>query len=580
MIRIFRKFNTFLNRKQKIHILILVFLMVVGGLLETVGISLIVPLMTTIMNQSFFETNRYAILIGNVFGLRSSEDFIVFILLALVAVYFIKNGFLFFEYYVQTRFVCNNRLRMQRMMMDTYLHRPYEYFLSANSGEVIRVITTDVKGAFSVLMCVLQFLTELIVSITLLFAVIAIDWQMAVIVVVVLIMEMLVIYRIIKPILKRAGINRMQTEAMANKWTLQSISGIKEIKVARKESYFLRQYSKYANQSVAIERRWTVLDSLPRILIETFTISAMLVTMVVLIKTGRSAEALMPQLSAFAVAAVRILPSANRMSSSVNTIAFTEPVLDKTIENLDVLHKKDSVKDAKEAASHITFRDRCGLSNITYGYPNADRTVLEHADLVIKKGESVGIIGASGAGKTTAVDLMLGLLSQQEGSVLSDGTDIECNYEEWLSLVSYIPQMIFMLDDTIRANVAFGFEEADIDDDKVWRALEEAQLKEFVEQLPDGLDTSIGERGIRVSGGQRQRIGIARALYTDPELLVFDEATSALDNETEAAIMEAIYSLHGKKTMIIIAHRLTTIEGCDVVYRVEDGKISRERQEV
>lgn len=580
MIRIFRKFNTFLNRKQKIHILILVFLMVVGGLLETVGISLIVPLMTTIMNQSFFETNRYAILIGNVFGLRSSEDFIVFILLALVAVYFIKNGFLFFEYYIQTRFVCNNRLRMQRMMMDTYLHRPYEYFLSANSGEVIRVITEDVKGTFSMLMCVLQFLTELIVSITLLFAVIAIDWQMAVIVVVVLIMEMLVIYRIIKPILKRAGINRMQTEAMANKWTLQSISGIKEIKVARKEDYFLRQYSKYANQSVAIERKWTVLDSLPRILIETFTISAMLVTMVVLIKTGRSAEALMPQLSAFAVAAVRILPSANRMSSSVNAIAFTEPVLDKTIENLDVLHRKKSVKNSREAASHITFRDQCGLSNITYGYPNADRTVLEHADLVIKKGESVGIIGASGAGKTTAVDLMLGLLSQQEGSVLSDGTDIECNYEEWLSLVSYIPQMIFMLDDTIRANVAFGFEEADIDDDKVWRALEEAQLKEFVEQLPDGLDTSIGERGIRVSGGQRQRIGIARALYTDPELLVFDEATSALDNETEAAIMEAIYSLHGKKTMIIIAHRLTTIEGCDVVYRVEDGKISRERQEV
>ncbi len=577
MIRILKKFNLFLNGRQKIRIVVLVILMIIGGLLETVGISMMIPLMTTIMNSHFFETNKYAVYLAGLFHLHTPEDFLVLILLSIVVIYFVKNGFLFFEYYVQTRFVCNNRVLTQKMMMETYLHRPYEYFLTANSGEIIRVITDDVKVSFSMLMFVLQFLTELIVSITLLLAVIAIDWQMALIIMVVLAIEMLIIYKIIKPVLQRAGIDRMKMEAMANKWTLQSIMGIKEIKVSRKEDFFLRQYSKYAQRSVAAEKLRTVLDNLPRILIETFTIAAMLVSMAVLIRHGRSLEQLMPQLSAFAVAAVRILPSANRISSAANAMAFTEPVLDKTIENLTAIRELEGWTENVGPAGHLLFEKRCELHQITFAYPNAEQEVLKNADMVIPFGRSVGVIGTSGAGKTTAVDIMLGLLHQAEGDVLVDGKSTRDHYADWLSMISYIPQMIYMLDDTIRANVAFGCEESEIDDNKVWEALEEAQLKEFVESLPDQLDTEIGERGIRVSGGQRQRIGIARALYTDPKLLIFDEATSALDNETEAAVMESVNALHGRKTMVIIAHRLTTIQGCDLVYRVEDGRIVRER---
>lgn len=197
--------------------------------------------------------------------------------------------------------------------------------------------------------------------------------------------------------------------------------------------------------------------------------------------------------------------------------------------------------------------------------------------MVIPVGKSIGIVGASGSGKTTAIDILLGLLPPQAGNVLVDGVDIRKNYGCWLAHLGYILQMIFMLDDTIRANVAFGISDKEVDDAQVWKALEEAQLKEFVQSLPDGLDTTIGERGVRLSGGQRQRIGIARALYMDPDLLIFDEATSALDNETEAAIMDSINALHGRKTLVIIAHRLTTIEECDIVYRVEHGKIKKER---
>ena len=300
-----------------------------------------------------------------------------------------------------------------------------------------------------------------------------------------------------------------------------------------------------------------------------------------MIVNGSDITDMLPQISAFAFAAVRLLPSANRMSSAMNAVAYQEPMLDKTIENIktaDVYEKEDRLameeKKKQQGAKTVTLEKECALSDISFSYPNTEAQVLDCAGMRIPVGKSVGIVGTSGAGKTTAVDILLGLLKPQAGRILSDGTDIHEDYAGWLSHLSYIPQMIYMLDDTIRANVAFGFHKSEVDDERVWKALEEAQLKEFVEGLPDGINTTIGERGIRLSGGQRQRIGIARALYTDPELLIFDEATSALDNETEAAIMESVNSLHGKKTMIIIAHRLTTIKECDIIYRVENGKIT------
>lgn len=323
-----------------------------------------------------------------------------------------------------------------------------------------------------------------------------------------------------------------------------------------------------------------VLANAPRLLIEAVTISGMLGFIGVMVYNGREINTLLPQLSAFAVAAVRLLPSANRMSAALNAIAYQEPQLDKTIENLRTAENfeqedKETAKKKKEAVKkEITLEKECGLKQIDYSYPGAENKVLDAADMVIPVGKSIGIIGASGAGKTTAVDILLGLLEPQAGYVQTDGTDIQENYGGWLKHLAYIPQMIYMLDDTIRANVAFGYGASEIDDKRVWAALEEAQLGDFIRSLPEGLDTTIGERGVRLSGGQRQRIGIARALYRKPEVLVLDEATSALDTETEAAVMQAIDSLQGKMTMLIIAHRLSTIKNCNIVYKVENGSVT------
>ena len=597
MTRIIKKFAKILNKKQKLRVIIIGFMMVIGAFLETLGVGLILPLVTAIMTPDFIETNKYAKMVCEIFDLHTTRTFMIVVIAALIFVYIFKNAYLFLEYYVQYRFICNNRFAVQCRLMDVYLHRPYEYFLNAESGEIVRVVTSDTQNTFNLLSTVLSFFTEAVVSFALIITIIAADPFMAFLLAAVLGGMLFVIGRLIKPVLRRAGVKYQQNSAKTNKWLLQAISGIKEVKVAEKEDYFSHQFSKYGKRAIDSEKKNLVLGQVPRLSIEAFGISAMLAVIAILMWKGREVDTMLPQLSAFAMAAVRLMPSVNRMSASLNSMSYQEPALDKMLEHLSVAQRweneqgemsedsavtacdtSESIADAESTvAVDLPLDKQVELSDITYAYPNSESFVLEHANMVIPVGKSVGIVGASGAGKTTAIDILLGLLPPQEGQVLVDGVDIQKDYDGWLSHLGYIPQMIFMLDDTIRANVAFGIPAKEVDDAQVWKALEEAQLKEFVQSLPDGLDTTIGERGVRLSGGQRQRIGIARALYTDPELLIFDEATSALDNETEAAIMESINALHGRKTMVIIAHRLTTIEECDIVYRVENGQIVKER---
>lgn len=584
MLRVLKKLGLILSKEQKKKIVIIVLLMLIGAILETLSVSLVVPLMTALMQKDFMENNEMIKTFCDLLGLGTTREFILIVIVALIALFVVKDIFLYFEYYVQTRFTCNNRVATQKRLMEVYLNRPYEFFLNSSSGEIMRVIKSDTAGTFNLLNTVMSFFTEAIVAVALIIAIIVVDPQMALMVAALLIVVMLLIFKVVKPVLRKAGYEYQYNNAVANVWILQSIEGVKEMKVANKERFFVNQFSRYSSKAVESEKTSVVLNNAPRLIIEAVIVSGMLGYIGAMVYSGSEISELLPQISAFAVAAVRLLPSANRMSTCMNNITYQEPQLDKTIENLRVAEEfkaEDANKlraKPKKSGRAISLKEECGLYNISFSYPNVENYVLEQADMVIPVGKSVGIVGASGAGKTTAVDIMLGLLQPQEGSIRSDGLDIQENYEDWLKHLAYIPQTIYMLDDTIRANVAFGYGEDEIDDKQVWKALEEAQMKEFVESLPDGIYTSIGERGVRLSGGQRQRIGIARALYTDPELLIFDEATSALDNDTEAAIMESINSLHGKKTMIIIAHRLSTIEGCDMVYRVGEGKIVLEKR--
>lgn len=583
MILIARKFRMILNKKQERRIVIIAVMMVVGAILEMVGVSLILPLVSVITDHDFIENNSYARVICQLLRIHSAKVFVFVMIISLIFIYIFKNLYLFLEYYVQWRFVCNNRFGTQKRLIQRYLSQPYEFFLNVQSGEIIRVVNEDVSRTFNLLSTILNFLTEAIISIALVITIVITDPIMAVLTTVVLGGVLFLVNRILKPVLKRAGVRYQSSVAKSNKWLMQSITGIKELRVSKSENFFLSQFSVYGKQAVDADKLNNVLNNVPRLAIEAFGISSMLIVIAILMCMGREINSMLPQLTAFAMAAVRLLPSVNRMSTALNLMSYYEPSLDKMIENLQEFDEQGNIgiendfKEKKEMNAEIQVINKIELCDITYHYPNVEQPVLKHANMRINIGQSVGIVGASGSGKTTAIDILLGLLYPQSGSVEVDGHDIRENYDGWLSQLSYIPQNIFMLDDTIRANVAFGITTEEIDDKQVWKALEEAQLKEFVQSLPEGLDTSIGERGVRLSGGQRQRIGIARALYSDPQLLIFDEATSALDNETESAIMESINALHGKKTLIIIAHRLTTIQECDVIYRVENGKIVMER---
>ncbi len=608
----FRKFQRLFSARQKKQLVLLFFLMLFGAFLEILGVSLIVPLVSVVMQEDIIETNPLVGDICRLLHIQSSRTFLVCCVLLLIFIFIFKDMYLVFQIYVQNRFVYNNRFRMQQRLMDAYLKRGYEYYLNVSSGEIIRVVQNDVTNAFYLLSSLLNFITELVVSMALIIVVFVINPMMTVLVGVILLLTMLLIARVAKPMLHHQGQILQKSAAQTNKWLLQMGNGIKEVMVGDKREFFQKNFNSHGQRLVRSERWNILLQNVPRLLIEMSSVVSMLVALLVAVLAGAEVSGLVPTIAAFGMAALKLMPSANRISGALNQVAYYEPSLDNLLESLQLserseketadggnavlgeTNRKESVgkrstketvsgdgvheRDAKSrVASVFTLKSEVVLSHISYHYPDADSPVLQDADMLIPIGKSVGIVGVSGAGKTTAVDIMLGLLQPQSGEVLVDKVPVREHYAQWLSHIGYIPQMIFMLDDTIRANVAFGIAPEVVDEVQVWKALEEAQLKEFVEGLPEGLDTVIGERGIRLSGGQRQRIGIARALYPNPELLFFDEATSALDTETEAAIMESINRLHGRKTLVIIAHRLATIAECDLVYRVGDGKIVRER---
>lgn len=583
MFAILKKISRLLNNAQKSRIAILWVVTLVGAFLEVIGVSLMLPLITAIMQPDIIKTNKYIAYICKVLDLHSHRTFVIACIIAIIFVFIFKDLFLIMQYYIQARFVYNNQFATQQRMLNGFLNRPYEYFLNAESGEILRVIQADVPTTYNLLTTFLNMFTEVVVALAVSITIFIIDPMMTVFVIIMMAAVVAAISKFVKPVLKKKGEERHIHGSLTYKWLIQSITGIKEIKVGGKEDFFETNFNISGRKYISAEKWNTVFSNIPRLMIEMVSVCSTLAFIAFMIYKGKDIETLVPTLGAFAMAAMKLMPSANRIVAAINQMVFQEPSLDKLLMDIK-LFEEDEIKYGKyrkqnkgEIENKLSFKDKIELSGITYSYQNSDKLILDGADMVIPIGKSIGIVGTSGAGKTTAVDILLGVLLAQNGEILADGINVMENYSEWLSHIGYIPQSIFMLDDDIKSNVAFGIKDELQDEERVWRALKEAQLEEFVKELKDGIHTQIGERGLRLSGGQRQRLGIARALYSDPEILVFDEATSALDTETETAIMSAINSLHGKKTMIIIAHRLQTIKDCDLVYRVGNGKIVKER---
>lgn len=563
----------------------LVFLMLIGAVLETMGVGMVVPVMQVVMDENAIQENEYLQVLCRILHLDQSDNtqLMVLLMLALIGVFVLKNIFLFFQQKAQLRFVYTNQFATSRRMMINFMQRPYEYYLNADTAVIQRSITSDVNNMYGLILSLLQLVSEAIVFACLAVVSLSLDAWMTIMVSVLLIAVLLVIKCILKPIMKRAGEENQDYYSGLYKWIDQSVMGIKEIKIASKENYFINEYAKCGAGYVGAVQRYNLFNATPRLLIETVAVAGMILYMMTRILMGADATEMVTQIAALGVLVMRLIPCANRINNHLTSISYFEPFFMGVSDNLQEEIRDENVNYDEETyrkkieVEKLDIRNQIELKDIVYKYPNSEVLIFDRANMEIPIGKSVGIVGTSGAGKTTIVDILLGLLQLQSGEILADGVEVRDHYRSWLKNIGYIPQSIFMIDSTIRKNVAFGYADEDIDDEKVWRALKEAQLDEFVRSLPEGLDTGIGERGIRISGGQRQRIGIARALFEDPEVLVLDEATSALDNETEAAIMDSINRLHGRKTLIIIAHRLQTIEKCDMVYRVEGGKAVRER---
>ena len=577
--RIYKKLMKLMNRKQKRQMAVLVFLMLIGAVLESASITLVVPVIQVVLTPEAIEGEGIVADLYHGLHMQSITQFTVIVMAALILAFVLKNLFLFFMQKRLYHFVYTNQFYTAQRLLRSYIKKDYEYFLNADTATIQRSIAADVNNMYALILALLQVMSEAIVFVTLGVILLKLDALMTVVIASLLVLTLIVIKKVIKPIMNRTGKENQDYGASMYQWIAQAVTGIKEVKVTGKEQYFIDEYMKQGEGFIKAMERFCLFSNSPKLLIETVCIAGMVAYMLCMILAGNNVGDMLPVLGAFAVAAMRLMPSASRINNQLTQMAYCEPFFMNVSDNLveDISEENTDLSYAVDAKEKLPVTREITLRDITYAYPNTEKLIFDHADLTIKVGSSIGIVGGSGAGKTTVVDIILGLLKLKSGTICADGVNVMEHYREWLKNIGYIPQMISLLDADIRKNVAFGVKEEEIDEEKLWYALKEAQLDEFVNSLPDKEYTGVGERGIRISGGQRQRIGIARALYNDPEVLILDEATSALDNDTEAAIMDSINRLHGRKTMIIIAHRLQTIEKCDEVYRVENGKITRDR---
>lgn len=567
-----------LGKKNIGSLLFVMIQIVVGSILEMFGVTAILPLISLAVNPNKIYENDFLYGISKYVRFSDSYSYFVFLSIMLIFIYFVKNMYVIWMNNNIYRFAYKNQKELACRLLTSYLRQPYSFFVNHNSADFIRNLNEDTIYFFETVIASLQFAAEIMVCAMLGITLLVMDTTLTLGMIIILLLFFLIVFRKLKRNLEKKGTRCRGYRAEMNKWILQATGGIKETKILEKEQFFIEKYEGLYNYFAEDYRRYKMYAFLPRPLMESVSVCALLLIVVIKIINGADMTVFVPILSVFAVAVFRMLPSFNRLATYVSQIMFNKASVEAIYNDLKEFETEEEFP-IEEKIKDIPFNNEIRLKDICFRYPDAEEDVVSDVELVIPKGKSVAFIGASGAGKTTLADIILGVLSAQKGNILVDGQPIDAMSREWHKKVGYIPQNIFLMDDTVRNNIAFGIESSKINESQLEKAIDGAQIKEFIDSLPEGLNTEIGERGVRLSGGQRQRIGIARALYFNPEILVLDEATSALDNDTESAVMEAIDNLAGTKTLLIIAHRLTTIKNCDIVYEIKDKKVGISRNE-
>ncbi len=584
LLDILSKLSLILTRKQKKIAVAVFFMSILGALLETIGVSVMLPFVQIIIDPYSIVNNNIVKNVLSGFDILSIDEIQLMVVAALIVffIYLIKNIYMVLLSYTRTKFAAMIKRDVSVYMMNADLHQGYPFFLSSNVAELQRGVSGDVNGVYTIISMLYKFSSEALTMLSICIFVLVTDYKIAIITVGIAAVCILMATIITKKYIKELAIRFRKYDTVTRKYSYRIFEGIKEIMVMNKQDFFIEEFRNANQRQLSASVKQEVAAESPSYIYEFVCVSALLIAICFRSLSVTDKTQFIANMAAVVVAVFRIMPSMGRITNYLNNIMFNLPSLNATCENIknanDYMASLQETKESSE--TELEFNREIKIENISWKYSDESPWIIRNLNLTIKKGESVALIGKSGAGKSTLSDIILGLLKPQYGRVLVDEKNIENSPSGWNKLVGYVPQSVYLLDDTIRRNVAFGLPDNEINDDLVWSALKQADLFDYVKKLPNGLETILGERGVRFSGGQRQRIAIARVMYYNPEILIFDEATSALDNKTEEVVMQSIDALMRKKTLIIIAHRLSTIAQCDNIYEITDGiAVKRDKKE-
>jgi ABC-type multidrug transport system fused ATPase/permease subunit len=564
------------NVRERWQLLGIFMLMLIGAGLETLSVSTI-PAFVALLNQpEIIQSHQFLNWLYTLLGATSNHIFLLWLSLGLLVLFVGKNLYLSFLSYYQYQFLNQKQIALANRLLKAYLYAPYTFHLQRNTANLSLQLTSEVTKLFwNVLIPAMILVTELTVTTFLVVLLVVIEPFSSAIALFFLGGALYLFSRMARQTINRQGQLRQYHDGQIYQWINQGLGGIKETKILGKEPFFINAYTHHKSLSEKANVVLEFVRSLSQLFIETVVIAAVLLIVIITVLQSRGLQTVLPTLSLFAIAALRIMPSVKRIASTATSIRYYRHVADVIFQDLSDLESASPgiAQLPAYSESKIKFNQKIELKHIFYQYPKANNYSIADISLTIPKSSSVAFVGPSGAGKSTLVDVILGLLTPSKGSIYIDGVDIQTNLSSWQQQIGYIPQSIYLSDDTIRRNIAFGVADEEIDDAQVWSALQAAQLEDVIDQLPERLDTLVGEQGIRLSGGQRQRIGIARALYHNPQVLVMDEATAALDNQTEREFVRALENLSSDKTLIMIAHRLSTVKNCDRLYFIDSGRV-------
>jgi len=573
-----RKIKQILTRGEMLQVGVLLVAILVNAVLQAAGTFSVLPFIRLVMDSSIAFQNRWLFLVYDTLNFTEVNSFIIFVGMLMFVIIVASNGVSAFTTWLKIRFVWMNNHRLSRRLLEKYLSMPYAYFLNQNSADLSKNVLSEVRHLTNSYL--LKILTIIKDGLTALFVLIILFWVDVVVSMVAFFViggAYAVIYWRINKKLESYGAKRLEANKMRYKTVKEAFGGIKEIKVLNREPYFLKGYSKSSLKTARFESWNAVVGSMPHYALEAMAYGGIIIFVLILLLTRGDAYQVVPLAGLFVVAGSRLMPSLKSIFTSYTKMQFNQAVLDRVHRDImgDEKEAAEPVVSKKELPEPLPFLQDIKLKNITYSYPETAYPVIRNINLTIKRNTMVAFVGPTGAGKTTLVDIILGLLTPQQGAMTVDGVIIDRkNLANWQRNIGYVPQHIYLSDNSLARNIAYGVPDSEIDMSAVERAARVANIHDFIaKDLPKGYHTTVGECGIRFSGGERQRIGIARALYHDPEVLVFDEATSALDGVTEDAVLGALENASRLKTLLIIAHRLTTIKNCDVVYMMAEGKI-------